>query len=191
MTPFLTFYTPTYKRPQGLARCMASVASQSLVAEIEHLVFPDYVGLGIDGMYKRVPEHIHAVHGEYVHFLADDDVLASPTVVEAVKLAAQAANYPPMLLVRACKGPFTLPYGQWWPPVCGQIDLGCMVTRADVWKAHAHKYGHRYEGDFDFAEAVAQSGHQAVSVDLLFLVGGVNRGKPEPMEVGPNKWAMA
>jgi len=168
------------------------VSEQTLVREIEHLVIPDHVGLGIGGMYQHVPNYVHAAHGEYVHLLADDDVLASPHVVEAVKLAAQANNYPAMLVVKVIKGGGLLPLdGQPWPPVCGRIDLGCLITRTDVWKSHAHKYGNRYEGDFDFASAVAQSGHEAVMVDLLFLVGGVSRGKPEPVEVGPNQWVMA
>jgi hypothetical protein len=29
-----------------------------------------------------------------------------------------------------------------------------------------------------------------VFVDVLFLVGGVNRGAPEPIEVGPNQWVL-
>jgi hypothetical protein len=178
--PFLSIYTPTYKRPQQLARCLASVAGQTLVREIEHVVIPDHVGLGIGGMYQRVPAYRDAIHGDYVHFMADDDLLASPTVVETVKHAAQASGYPPMLLVRVIKGGLPLPQGQPWPPVCGAIDLGCFITRADVWKAHAHCYGDCYEGDFTFADAVAKSGHGAVFVDLLFLVGAVNHGAPEP-----------
>jgi hypothetical protein len=188
MRPFLTLYTASYKRPHGLQRCMESVAHQTLVNEIEHLIVPDYVGVGIGGMYQRVSAIRDAVHGDYVHFLADDDVLASPTVVEEVKRAAEQNGYPSMLLVRVVKGQMSLPQGQPWPPVCGAIDLGCMVTRSDVWKAHAHRYGNRYEGDFDFAHAVAQSGHSAVFVDLLFLVGGVSHGEPEPVQVGPCKW---
>jgi hypothetical protein len=191
MQPFLTLYTATFRRPQQLARCLASVAMQTLVNEIEHIVIPDHVGLGIGGMYQRVKDYVHAVHGQYVHFLADDDVLADPRVVELVKAAAEQNGYPPMLLVRVIKGGQSLPTGdQIWPPVCGHIDLGCFITRADVWKAHAHKYGNRYEGDYDFAKAVADSGHGAVFVDVLFLVGGVNRGAPEPIEVGPNQWVL-
>lgn len=191
MQPFLSFYTPTYKRPQQLARCLASVASQTLVHEIEHVVIPDHVGLGIGGMYQRVPDYKDAIHGQYVHFLADDDVLASPQVVEIVKQAAEQNSNPPMLLVRVIKGGLCLPIGQPWPPVETQIDLGCFITRSDVWKAHAHCYGNRYEGDADYAKAVAASGHGAVFVDVLFLVGGVNRGAPEPTQVGPNQWVMA
>jgi hypothetical protein len=179
MQPFITFYTPTYRRPQGLARCLESVRTQTLNGQIEHIVIPDHVGRGIGGMYQRVPKYADAVHGQYVHVLADDDVLASPTVVETVRNAARANDYPAMLLVRVIKGGLALPFGQVWPPICGQIDLGCFITRADVWKAHADKYGNCYEGDHAFAQAVSDSGYGATFVDLLFLVGGVSHGAPE------------
>lgn len=179
MQPFLTFYTPTYKRPEALRRCMASVQTQTLVREIQHLIVPDYVGLGIGGMYQRVPDIAPAVCGQYVHFLADDDVLATPTAVEIVREAAEQNGYPEVLLVRVIKGQNVLPQGCAWPPVCGAIDLGCFITRADVWKAHAHCYGNRYEGDFDFGDALCKSGARAVYVDSLFMVGDVRHGEPE------------
>jgi hypothetical protein len=191
MTPFLTLYTPTYKRPQALQRCMASVESQTLINEIEHLIVPDYVGLGIGGMYQRVPSHAPAVNGRYVHFLADDDVLASPSVVEQVQQIAQDHGNPALILVRVIKGGLSLPGPEPWPPIEGAIDLGCMIVRSDVWKAHAHCYGNRYEGDADFAIALHKSGVREVYADLLFMVGAVMHGAAEPREVGPNKWAMA
>jgi len=33
---FLSVYTPTYKRPQALARCKASVAAQTIIVERIH-----------------------------------------------------------------------------------------------------------------------------------------------------------
>ncbi len=179
MTPFLSFYTPTYRRPQGLERCLASVGAQTLAAEIEQIVIPDHVGLGIGGMYARVPQYVEAVHGRYVHFLADDDVLTSPVVVQQVKDFAEVEGFPPLILVQAEKDGARWPVGQVWPPVCGQIDLGCGIVRADIWKAHAHCYGHRYEGDYDFLSALAASGVEAKYLPLLFSRGAVSRGEAE------------
>jgi hypothetical protein len=34
MTPFISFYTPTFKRPRLMARCLASVWSQTAVDAI-------------------------------------------------------------------------------------------------------------------------------------------------------------
>jgi hypothetical protein len=177
--PFITFYTPTYKRPQALAACLASVGAQTAVAHVEQLVIPDHVGVGIDGMYARVPQYAQAVHGRYVHVLADDDVLAGPHVVQTVMDFADTVGDPDVIVVRAQKGCLELPIGPPWPPVCGQIDLGCVLTRRDLWKAHCTAYGRRYEGDYDFAEALFLAGARAAFCPVLFMTGAVRHGAPE------------
>lgn len=177
--PFLTFYTPTYRRPQGLAACLRSVSAQTARDRIEQIVIPDHVGHGIEGMYAAIPQYAAMVHGAYVHLLADDDVLAAPDVVERLEMAI-GETLPPLVIVRALKGALTLPLGAVWPPVCGRIDLGCIITRADVWKRHCGSYGKRYEGDFDFVAALAAEGIQPLFLDLLFLMGAVSKAAPEP-----------
>lgn len=176
--PFVTFYTPTYKRPLGLARCLASVAMQTAVMDIEQIVIPDHLGVGIEGMYARVPQYVSAVHGEYVYVLADDDELASPAVVDDVRAWVFERGCPPIVLVGVQKGALLISQAS-WPPVIGAIDLGSMLVRADVWKAHAHEYGRRYEGDYDFAAALHRAGHAAVSCPVLFARGGQSHGVPE------------
>lgn len=176
---FLTLYTPTYRRPQQLARCLESVRTQTAVDAIEQIVIPDHVGIGVGGMFGRVQEYVGAVHGAYVHMLCDDDVLAAPDVVARVRAYAEAHDHPPVLIVQANKGGNVWPQGNPWPPVCGAIDLGCVITRADVWKAHAKDYAPVYEGDYWFMKALADAGHRAVVCDLLFSVGGVSRGQAE------------
>jgi hypothetical protein len=179
--PFLSIYTPTYKRPQGLARCLASVAAQTVVRDIEQLVIPDHVGVGVDGMYARVPQYADAVHGEYVTFLCDDDELTHPAVVEAVQVFAAENNNPPLILVATQKGPHIWPAGNPWPPQCGAIDLNCAIVRADVWKQHVHAYAAnaRYESDFDFLDALHRAGVPALWCDVLFSRGAVSRGAAE------------
>jgi len=176
--PFISFYTPTYKRPIGLARCLASVAMQSAAADIEQIVIPDHLGIGIGGMYARLPQYIDAVHGDYVHVLADDDELSHPDVVAIVKDFAEANNRPPLILVGVQKGALVLSE-PWWPPVEGTIDLGCLIVRADVWKAHCHDWGKRYEGDYDFAAALHRAGHEGARCPVMFLRGGQSHGAPE------------
>lgn len=183
--PFITFYTPTFRRPQALAACMASVAAQTAIADIEQLVIPDHVGLGIGGMYRQVQQYAGAVHGRYVHILADDDVLPLPTAVEQVIQFALEHNNPEVIIVQSRKGSSTYPTCAPWPPVMGYIDLGCCITRSDVWRRHVQAYGHpgRYEGDFDFIDAVWAAGHKAVYLPLLFVDGGVSRGAVEQQQV--------
>lgn len=179
MTPFLTLYTPTYRRPQQLARCLESVRIQTAVSDIEHLVIPDHVGLGIGGMYGRIPQYAQAVHGLYVMVLCDDDELASPTVVEQVRDFAIGQCYPDVLLLRTNKGGRELPAGSPWPPRLGAIDLNCVMTKADVWRAHVQDYGQNYEGDYWYSAALAKAGHTPVMCDVLFSVGAVSRGAAE------------
>lgn len=178
--PFITLYTPTFRRPRQLAACLESVGRQTAVDAIEQLVIPDHVGLGIGGMYRRVPQYLDAVHGEYVHLLADDDVLASPTVVEQVREFARDHQFPPVILVNAVKSGLVWPCGNPWPPRLGMIDLGCFIVRADVWKAHAGDYGDCYEGDYFFGKALCEAGHRAAYFDLIFSIGAVSRGVAEP-----------
>lgn len=179
MTPFLTLYTPTFRRPQGLARNLASVQAQTAVADIEQIVVPDHVGIGIGGMFSRVQRYADAVHGQYVMFLCDDDVLAGSDVIERLRAAAGAAGFPELLIVQARKGGATWPAAPAWPPRMGHIDLNCLVVRSDIWRRHVGRYGDRYEGDFDFAQALWMAGTRPVSVDLLVSVGGVSRGAAE------------
>ncbi len=177
---FLTFLTPTYKRPRQLAACLRSVGQQTAVADIEQIVLPDHVGVGVGGMFASLPKYAAAVHGDYVHLLADDDELAAPNVVAAVRLFADLAKQPELILVRVWKhGIFNPEARPAWPPEQGSIDLGCLITRADVWKAHVQDYGQRYEGDFDFAQALCAAGIQAEFCDVHFLSGAVNRGAAE------------
>lgn len=179
MTPFITFFTPHFRRPRYLAACLASVAAQTAVREIEHLVWVDHVGRGVGGMFTQVPFYREAVHGEYVHLLADDDVLASPTVVATVRDFARAHDMSPLIIVRVDKEGQELPIGTPWPPQLSHIDLGCLIARRDVWQAHCEAYGGVYEGDYHFARAVCDAGHTAAFCNVLFLEGAVLKGAAE------------
>jgi hypothetical protein len=180
VTPFLTLYTPTFRRPQALAKCLVSVQRQTCVEAIEQIVVVDHVGIGVGGMFTQIPMYREAVHGEYVHILADDDVLAGPDVVERVRNEAYRHNRPEVIVVSAIKGALTLPLDRQGPPVCGRVDLGCYVIRADVWKRHCDAYGDTYEGDFAMASLLWTLQYRHVyAPEILFLVGAVSRGSAE------------
>lgn len=178
--PFLSFYTPTYKRPTLLARCQASVAQQTLPCE--QVIIRDEIGIGIDGMYRAIPEHAHEVTGEYVHVLADDDYLASPEVVAMVRSVAAASDWPDVLIVRAIKQGLDLPLDRRGPPQLGRIDLGCVITRRDVWLQHVHNYSQpeaKYESDYQHVAAMWEAGRWFVYTDILFEYGPALHGRPE------------
>jgi hypothetical protein len=175
---FLTLYTPTYKRPRQLLDCMASVATQSLVGEIEHIIIPDYLGVGVDGMYARVPLYAPATHGDYVYLLADDDRIADKHAVERLREFAEKNGSPEVIVCRDIKGGRELPDNWGEAPRLGHFDLGNMIVRGDIWRRHCDQYGKRYEGDYDFAAFLWKHCSWAWW-DYLFMVGRVNFGRPE------------
>lgn len=179
--PFLTLWTTSYMRPQALARNMESVATQTVVKQIEQLVFPDHVGYGWDAMYGRVQWYAPAVRGKYVAWLNDDDALPKRDVVERLITVAKTQQEPDVIVVRVKKGPVEFPKeSAGWPPVHGKVDLGSYVLRRDVFLAHLKDYGHRYEGDYDHVSAVYLAGRRAViATDLLFAEGPASGGRPE------------
>jgi hypothetical protein len=182
VTPFLSIYTPHYaKRPSGFDALRASVSAQTWAERIQHIVAVDYAGVGlVTALFEWPATYAASVRGEYVQFICDDDVLVSPTVVESLGLLAKAHGNPDVLIVKATKAHHgELPYEDFGPPVCGRIDLACVVTRRDVWFQHVHDYGQRYEGDFDHVKAMWDAGRRFVYTGLRMVDGKVSRGAPE------------
>lgn len=179
--PFVTLITPTFRRPAGLAACLASVGKQTAAAEVQHLVLPDHVGHGlVDGLFGRLPWVAGAVRGRYVNILCDDDILADDTVVAQVQAFAEARQFPPVIVARVVKAGLCLPMcPPEGPPICGQIDLTSYIVRADVWAAHVNDYGRRYEGDFDHADALFNAGYPSAYCDVIWAVGRASHGRPE------------
>lgn len=179
--PFLTLYTPTFRRPAALARCLASVSKQTAADDVDQLVIPDHVGYGVtNGLFGRLPWYAPAVRGRYVNLFCDDDTLASDTVVAEVRAFAERHGSPDVIVTRVHKGPFKLPscdpVGE---PVCGSVDLTSYLVRRDVWLAHLSDYGLRYEGDYDHALALHRAGRTFAFCDVLWAVGGASNGRPE------------
>jgi hypothetical protein len=176
---FLTIYTPTYRRPISLQRCIMSVAAQS-ERDYQHLVIEDTVGLGVDGMFRDVPNHHAAIEGEYVYFLCDDDVLADSHVVRDMRAFIEANDRPDVVMAYATIGPLMFPYPQCWQaePKEGFVTLANWAVRAEVWRAVP--YGNRYEGDYEFIAECWRRGYRFAWWDrLICRAPGWNRGAPE------------
>lgn len=149
MSPFLTVYTPTYKRQTLLEDCKQSVSWQT-DGDVEHVIVEDTQGIGIAGVFRQVRKNVDQVHGQYVYFLQDDDVLASLDFVKELKRFVNAFKHPEVVIGRIQVGIRTLPLMWEGEPLEGMIDLGNAVVRSDIWKKHADLYGQRYNGDWDF-----------------------------------------
>lgn len=179
--PFLSLYTPTYRRPVALARCLESVGRQTAADDLEQLVVPDHSGFGVvGGLYGRLPFYAPVLRGRYVNLLCDDDVLTDPTVVARVRDFAAAHGDPEVIVTRVRKGHLELPAcDPVGPPECGAVDLTSYLVRGDIWHRHVKDYGLRYEGDFDHASSLYAAGYRFAFCDLLWAVGGASHGRPE------------
>jgi hypothetical protein len=181
--PFLTIYTPTFRRPQGLAKLLESVARQTARERLEHIVVPDHAGLGlVGGLFRRIAWYAPMLRGRYVSVVCDDDVLAADDVVERIEKFAAAKGDPEVIVVRDIKQGLDLPscaVGRGGPPEIGEVDLTNYVVRADVFRRHAGDYGLRYEGDFDHGKALYDAGYRHEFCDVLYVDGALSNGRPE------------
>jgi len=180
MTPFLTIFTPTH-RPALLAECMASVKRQTAVDKVQHVIVPDYVGRGIvASLYGGLKRYATSFDGQYVHALADDDLLASPHAVSWLETRARQHEYPEVIVAKVRKGRWDFPQVPVTEaPVLGKVDMASYVIRRDVFLAHVKDYGDRYAGDFDFAAALFAAGYRHVFHEHVFVVGGTTCGKKD------------
>lgn len=184
-SPFLTIYTPTYKRPRMLKQAIESVDRQTMRRQIKHVIDEDNSQEGIAGMYRRYRAAIPSFRGEYAFFLQDDDVLEAPDSVEQVYQFAKEHNNPPVIIVRNTKGFHGLLPKNWrQPPRLGEIDFANWIVRQDVHKQMAMHYGECYEGDYAFIKAVWDAGYEFEWFDYLFShATQIGFGKPEEEEI--------
>lgn len=185
--PFISFYTPTFRRPEALARCLRSVGRQTAVLRTEQIIIPDFVGHGVGpALYGRLPWYAEAMRGHYVHVLNDDDVLAADDVVARLEAIAAENHHPPVLVVQAWKNGHVYPRkdrpgaeSHWASEVEGAIDVASYVLRRDIWLAFRNRYGLRYAGDADHVAALNMAGVSMVETGLKFVEGTNRNGRPE------------
>lgn len=183
LQPFLTIYTPTYRRPRLLAMCEASVAAQT--EPVEHVIVHDEIGIGIDGVYAAMPEHAHLAHGRYVMVLSDDNVLADQHFARDLRRLLEhepltdGARWP-VVVFKGQIGETLQPLAWGREPELERIDLSCFAVEREVWQRHADAWGHRYEGDFDFIHRLWTLEYRFLWWDrLAFRALQISRGAPE------------
>lgn len=176
--PFLTVYTPTFRRPLMLAQCETSVQIQT--APVEHVIVQDEIGLGIDGMYGDIRNHLEKVSGEYVMVLSDDNVLVSEYFAGELEREVAAQSRPAVVVFKGLIGSTVQPASWGGEPRITQIDLSCFAVQREIWQAHAADWGERYEGDFDFIHALWRAGHTFHWWDrVVFRALQISHGEPE------------
>ena len=175
--PFLSVYTPTFRRPAALANCEVSVKAQTIPCE--HVIIPDDVGIGIAGVYADVPRHADKVHGKYVLFLSDDNYIIHADFAERLRDLIKREKNPDVVVFKndivGCIQPVV-----WGDVQYGNIDLSCFVVERKIWTAHAECWGHHYAGDFDFISKLWISGYRFYWWDSLEIRAlRISNGVPE------------
>lgn len=179
--PFLTIYTPTYKRPTYLRRCVESVCTQTVYPkQVQHIIVEDKIGVGVGGMYAEVARHVAEMTGDYVYILQDDDVLATNRVVERLMEFAAGQDQPPVIICRNIKNGNRYPVIWRAEPAKGLIDLGNYVTRRDVFAKYVNDFGKYYSGDFPFIRKLWDEQIKFYWLDMLLAKAqALGMGKPE------------
>lgn len=183
---FLSIFTPTYRRPSFLKRCVESVCMQTLwsadpaLSEIQHVIWEDRVGVGVAGMYRELANQAKRLTGEYVYILQDDDILAVDSVAERLKHFAYENSSPAVIICRNTKRGNTYPITWQQAPVLGFIDLGNFVVRRDVYMQHVGDFGKEYSGDYPFIKRLWDAGYTFGWLDMLLAQAqALGLGRPE------------
>lgn len=175
--PFLTVVTRCYKRPDMLAKNVASLEGQA-DPDYEQLFIVDDVGRGI-GRANRQLSTV-APSSRYVLVLDDDDMLVNDRAIELLKEAAK--NGPHMVIFKAIHNDLgVLPSRAIWGkrPLFGHIGSCDFISRRDVWERHIHAFGVNKGGDYEFLKSVWQDGPTVVWLDeILAGVQRISQGQP-------------
>jgi len=182
MQTILSIYTPTFRRPRLLEKCIESVQLQTVAQQIQHYIWPDQIGVGIAGMFKQIPSQAQHLVGEYIYILQDDDVLADVWVIEKLFEFIQDNDHPDVVICRNVKREMILPTRKCWgrAPLEGHIDLGSYVVSRKVFNRHCTDFGARYAGDFDFIDAVYKLDWHFTWLDMILArAQALGLGRPE------------
>ena len=174
---FLSVVTRCYKRPDMLAKNIASLEAQT-DPDYEQLFIVDDDGQGI-GWANRSLVMVEPV-GEYVMVLDDDDMLANVRAIEEMKAATLAR--PDMLIFKASHdGLGVLPSPAIWGkrPLKGHIGSCDFISRRDIWEKYIHRFGVDEGGDYAYLHAVWMNRPEVVWLDeVLASVQRISHGAP-------------
>jgi len=168
-TPFLSVYTPTYRRADFLEKCKASIQMQTIADRIEHVIIYDHASLGVGGMFTDIKNHAQDVHGDYVFILSDDNVLYDALAVSELRDFIEMTEDPDVVIWRGIVPSHRTPTDAVWEhwPILGHIDLSNFIVRGDIWRAEAHNWKNDYAADFYFINHLFESGRTFTWFDRL------------------------
>lgn len=168
--PFLTIITRCFRRPKLLAVNIKAVDDQT-DGDIQHLLFQDRKGVGIEGANKSFFRLRNHVEGQWVYLVDDDDLLIYPDFVKDLKVIVQREN-PQVIMVKArmCGTGNVLPQPWKGAPVLCRLSTLNFVIRVDLWKEYIFHFGKPSAGDFGFFRMVWKAKPQVFWWDKLVAV---------------------
>lgn len=177
----LSIITRTFNgRPAGMRRLVKSLAAQTS-QDFEHILLVDDKRRGVEWANANIKRVTPDVHGDYVMILDDDDYLIDSDFVRL--LSAQVEGSPEVVVIKMDMGNgLFLPADADWGrrPIHSRIAVSSHVTRRDVFIEHAPDFGLKYDGDFDYIDAVWKCGHEFKWWNrVVSKVGEVSHGKSE------------
>ena len=165
---------------------------QSLLAQtdrnFEQVLIVDETGNGLRWANEQFAVHAGRVTGDYVLLLDDDDVLAEPDAVAALRAAVRVTTLqetaPDIVMFRCDCGPGVgiLPDGVAWQkrPVLGHVGGSCFIVRNEVWQRHIGMFAQPSGGDYHFLEALWRDEYAKTWLDrVLVRVQQTGQGRPE------------
>ncbi len=178
----LTIITRTFGgRPLGISVNRLSVSSQKYSDEIQHLIVTDDQRRGVAWAQENLRTLTPLLTGDYVMLLDDDDFLVGVDLVK--ELERQVKDSPEVVIVQMNMGDGRiLPGDESWgrAPVRSNIPCSSYVVRRDVWNEHVKDFSAKYDGDFDFIDAVWNCGHPFQWWKrIVSRVGRVSHGQAE------------
>lgn len=164
MLEILTRHLST--RPTMLSRNQASLAALTGDDWVQTLLIDD-VGRGVAWANEQLRDFTPT--DNYVWILDDDDECIFPGLIEGLA-AIVAEKQPDGVMVRMDHGPLgILPSNQGWGGVLWQGGVGCsaLISSRALWMECRSAWGSHYAGDFDYVQAVQQSGARLFWWDVV------------------------
>jgi hypothetical protein len=177
----LSIVTRTFHgRPQGLQRCIDSVAAQYGSSRlIQHYMAVDRDKRGIGWSHTNLATIEPNLTGEYVMLLDDDDYLIDDSFVWDLARYVEERNPQVVMVKMEMEDGRILPIWEVEPHV-GGVAISNHISRRDVFREHVQDFGGEYSGDASYIEAVWKCGHPFDWWDrLVAKVGRVSHGAGE------------
>lgn len=190
--PFMTIITRHLTTRPNMLKVNQDSLAQQTDRDFEQVILLDSEGRGVAWANENLRNHVDLIHGEYVFLLDDDDLIATPNFIEAVKTFATINDWPNVIIVKMEHAPgFVLPDADNWQqePRLGHIGCSGFIVRRETWVSHVTDFNPVYHGDYTFIKALWNAGYKFAWLDRVMTrtQRGQNFGKSEnvhPVTVG-------